>query len=520
MEKLSPVASSLLSVFSEKEKLPSGKKITVNYVVSEIASWYEKLRNSMDYREDEVILRAAIERILKRRLLLTKDGKKMAEPILRELVWARYFSNNSLPESDIENVGDIINTYLLLKKRVLETYAMKEGTLSTFILHIMSAEIAKTVSPQKKREAMTNFMFHTLKDSVTILDDSQVSSTAQIFLSVRRAFAKDDIAFLRYHLFHQIFGEPREEKVKEIVRNFKKGYLEIERELNYPLQDRIYTFIKRQTPVFFILEDVLRSNQDSLQDLTDEASLQKAVFASCGKRYKSIAKKVRTALVRSVIFLLLTKAIFAFGIEGTYEKFRYNEIHYFSIVLNTLIPPLLMVVMSLFITVPKQKNSEIIFFQIKKLLFTESPELVEPLQLMARARQMQTGLFFVFRILSLLAFVLSFGIIFYMLHLLQFNIVSQAIFVFFLTVVSFLSYRISQTAHMYTVEQKQGILTPVVDFLFLPVIKVGMQLTEGVSQVNLLIFLFDFLIESPFKTMFAFFEQWFGFLHAKREELA
>jgi hypothetical protein len=72
---------------------------------------------------------------------------------------------------------------------------------------------------------------------------------------------------------------------------------------------------------------------------------------------------------------------------------------------------------------------------------------------------------------------------------------------------------------VYTVDERQGILSPVVDFTFMPIIRVGQHLTEGISQINIILFIFDFLIETPFKGLFSFFEQWFFFLHAKREEL-
>jgi hypothetical protein len=95
----------------------------------------------------------------------------------------------------------------------------------------------------------------------------------------------------------------------------------------------------------------------------------------------------------------------------------------------------------------------------------------------------------------------------------------MGMFVFFSAIVSFLAYRISVTASVYRLGEKQGLLTPVVDFLLLPIIRVGRQLTEGISQVNFIIFLFDFVIETPFKELFAFFEQLFYFLHTKRDEL-
>jgi hypothetical protein len=46
-----------------------------------------------------------------------------------------------------------------------------------------------------------------------------------------------------------------------------------------------------------------------------------------------------------------------------------------------------------------------------------------------------------------------------------------------------------------------------------------MRLTDGISQINIFIFIFDFLIEAPFKSIFVFLEQLFGYVHAKREDL-
>jgi hypothetical protein len=53
----------------------------------------------------------------------------------------------------------------------------------------------------------------------------------------------------------------------------------------------------------------------------------------------------------------------------------------------------------------------------------------------------------------------------------------------------------------------------------MPVIRVGRNLTQSIAQVNIFLMFFDFFIEAPFKYLFAFFDQWFHFLHAKTEEL-
>jgi hypothetical protein len=125
----------------------------------------------------------------------------------------------------------------------------------------------------------------------------------------------------------------------------------------------------------------------------------------------------------------------------------------------------------------------------------------------------------VFGILWVTAFLLSFGAVSLGLSLLHFSVVSQMIFIFFLAIVSFLAYRINITAHEYSVESRQGILTPIVDFFFMPIARVGQYLTAGISQINIFLFILDFIIEAPYKGLVAFFDQWFFFLHSKREEI-
>lgn len=516
---LSPLADYLLTAFTKEEKEQEEKKLSVNPIVSEVATWYERLRNAMDFREDEVVLRASIERILRRRLILGGDGQKIAYPLVRELLWARYFPQNSVPESLVNEVADRIDLYLLLQEQIIDKHGMDESKLKEFLYQVLSSDIEKVLNPKKEKELLTNFMFAVMKQIVEIKDDTVETKDAQVFIAVRKAFAKDDLAFLGYYLFELYFGKLTISNLESVAVRFMKGYHEIQRELSYPLKDKIFSFVRQQTPVFFILYDLLRKYRSQSKDLfTNEQELSKAVFEDCTSRYKSIGSKVRRAVIRSVIFILFTKVLFAFGVEGTYERLFLHQIYWSSIFINTSIPPLLMIMVGILIQTPGQENSKRILQRMQIVLFDKDPKIVPPLVISKQAK-VKTKLDLVFTLLWLLAFIVSFGGIWFLLGKLHFNYVSRFVFIFFVTVVSFLAYRINQTAHMYSVEEKLGLITPLVDFFFLPIIQVGRRLTEGVAQVNIVLFVFDFLIETPFKGLFAFFEQWFVFLHQKREEL-
>lgn len=515
---LSKLSESLIGAFTKPHSDHHEKRIIVNPVVSRIAAWYEKLRNAMDYKEEEVILRSAIERILRRRAMF--GDKKIAEPMVRELLWARYFPNNTLSESLIPRIEEKIEVYRAFRKAIHDQKLMPDSKLNELFNHLLSSDIEHLVNPNTQKELMVNYIFHILKNNISIAEETDQTKDAQVYIAVRRSFAKNDLAFLQYYLFRQILGELNSQTLPQIVQNFKEGYAEIQKQLNYPFRNKIYSYVHRRTAVFFIMDDLLRIYGTGFNELVQkEDEFKQAVTDACNARYAGIRTKVTTAIVRSVVFVFATKALFAYVVEGTYERILYGEIQWGTLLLNTGIPPLLLLVVGFFIRAPGQSNTDRLFQYMKSVLFDEKPRMGNNLNLSLKKDKEYSVMENIFTGLWFLAFFISFGILIFILTKLGFQWINQVVFLFFLAIISFLAYRIALIPQTYMVEDAQGFLTPVVDFLFMPIIRVGRRLTEGISQINVMLLIFDFLIEAPFKGLFAFFDQWFLFLHAKREDL-
>ena len=62
-------------------KMSSVVKISVSQTVSFAAFLYEKMRNAVEFREEHLIRRAAVERIMKRRMILNENGRNLAEKL-------------------------------------------------------------------------------------------------------------------------------------------------------------------------------------------------------------------------------------------------------------------------------------------------------------------------------------------------------------------------------------------------------------------------------------------------------
>lgn len=516
----SKLASRLIEVFEIHEKELNEEKITVNDLLSKVAIFYEKFRTAMDYGNEETILRRAIERILNRRLFLEQETQSLAESLVRELVWAGYFPNATVPQSLINDITQSINLYLKLKDRLSGQKTLPGDKIGEFLFQVLSCQIFYILIPLREKDAVSNSMFQLLRESVIIEEESEQTRDIQVFIAVRKTFSKDDIAFLRFHLFTQIFGALSNANFEKVLANFEKAYKEIKNQLNYSKKEKILNHIKRMAPAFFILYDILSEDKGHFRSFAKyEDKLKDRVFEACDKKYRSIKNKVRTAIIRSFIFILFTKAIIALSIEGTFESIVLGAIQWLSILLNTVLPPLIMVVVGLSIRTPDERNSLLIFEDIKKILFEEKPNLTSALTIKNEPRNTRTLKDYIFSTLWFLSILMAFGIIWLTLERLNFNVLSRFIFMFFIAIISFLSYRIYQTANSYTVAKKPNILTPLFDFFFVPIIHVGRNLTEGIAQINFILLVIDFIIETPFKGLIGFFEQWFLFVARKREEM-
>ncbi len=515
------MALALIRALSTEESKTSEQMISVNPVVAEVATWYEKLRNAMAYKEDEVILRNAIERILNRRLLLGGKGSTIASPLVRELVWARYFPDGSVPETLVSQIEQCIDLYLKLQTQVIEKHNLNRSIIFEWILQLMSSEIESILAIKKDKEVLSNFMFQIFKDRISIEDDSVETKDVQVFIAIRRAFAKEDIALLRFHLFLQIFGSLNSTNFDQVSEMLPKAIRYIDKQIQYRLRDKIYTYIKNQAAPFFILEDLIKNHRENVSEIFDDPQTFDAlVLEACSNRYKDISNKVSRAIIRSVIFIFVTKVIFALALESTFESFIYGAVSWFSISINILISPLLMVIASIFIKTPDRENSTKILSLVQTILFEQTPALSRKLNLVLNPKNSRPILRVSFTLLWILALGLGIWGINLVLGVLKFNLVSKGVFIFFLMIVSFLSYRINQTAKIYLVkEEEQNILSILFDFFFMPFIQLGKNLTLGISQINVILFIFDFVIETPFKSIFAFFEHWFLYLKTQRETI-
>ncbi len=510
------------------------KKVGSEYNVIEIsptASFfgllYEKVRNAIDYREENLIRRAAIERILKRRLLLNPTGKGEAENLLRELLWARYFSPGSLTIEDAQVVQSLIDRYLALIRKVVVGRSQEEKIVySEFLLSLLTCEIEEVLAPYEaaQREFFSYFIFQVLKNKVKLEGISDKDEKdLYVFIAVDKGYFKSDLHYLRYHVFRLIYGrisELNEELLERLVFKFPEIVEFIDNSIKSPYVDKIARFVKREKAAFLILEEIIKRHKSDLEEiLSSRSKLEEVVDRICREKYKISKEKVRSAAVRGFVYVFITKMLLALILEYPLSLYVYGEVDYFAISINSIFPPLLMFAIALFTRTPGSDNTNRIYERIVDLVNEDEEFENQVVLITKKPRKKNPVLLFAFTVFYSLTFVGTFSLIFFILELLRFNFISKIIFVFFISVVSFFGYRIRQIAKEYFLVYKQSIYQPVLDFFFIPILSIGKFLSQEIGRWNILVLVFDFIIEAPFKLVVEVIEEWIKFVRVKKEEI-
>jgi hypothetical protein len=526
---LSKYTKSLLE-HVQKQKKPQqpedSQKVSVSQTATFFALLYERIRNAVEYRESSLIRRAAIERILKRRLSMNAAGRGEAENIIRELLWARYFPNESLSEQDITHVQHIIDTYLYAKSTMTEGQTGRiKSLIHSFLLDLLTCEIEETLSPlEAKTESMYRlFAFQVMKEKIQFEAKSDEDSYAAVYVALEQAFSKSDRAYLRYHLFllsQKPLSHLSNHEIAQQSSRLSQLFEHVDNIINNPYSPRISRYFKTQMAPFYILFQIISDDPDHAEStISDRELLWKASERVSRQKYESSHKRLKTLGLKAIIYIFLTKMILAFILEFPVSQLLFHEVNYFALAVNTLLPPLIMFLIIAVTHTPSSQNTLRIYERIIGIVNSDMSYEKTIAYRVKPARKKRPVLVLAFSIFYLFTFVATFGLLYEALLLAQFNIISQLIFFFFVCMVTFFGYRVRQTAKEYHVYEREHIMRPLFDFFFMPVLSVGKFLSKNVSKLNFLTVIFDFIIEAPFKLLVEVVEEWVKFVRQKREEI-
>lgn len=507
----------------EVKAAPGDEVIEVSLPASSAATIYEKARLAIDNQEEHLLRRNAIYRIIKRYAGTESTINEIADRLLRELIWARYLPNKTIPVSIVNDVAAIIQKYEPLIQAI-ELNDLPEEDAFGWILDVMSTEIEYRIAPPLADEALVSYMFDEMKERVEWDDKYQITPEQKelsLYIAIHRALLKSDKGMLRFRVFTLYYpdwpGPAKDDLVKKITSDLAEAQVIVDKQIDHAIVHKLEVLIKRKCTVFHVLSDIAKENGENVVDLLGKPeSLDKEVRKALKVRTKNFRKRLRRTVVRAIMFLFLTKMLAAIVLEVPYEFWYLKHDAILPLITNIFFPPVLLALLALTVTIPEKRNATDHVEAVRALMVGADHPL---LNVRVKLRKSSTW-DVVFNLLYVLVYLIVYGGLTLILIQLHFIWLGIVLFLFFLSLVAFFGIRIRlSTKDIVLSESRRGFLGILFDYFMVPVVRLGRWLSVKVSQVNVFVYFFDFILEAPYKLIVRIIDNWTDFITEKREEL-
>ena len=467
--------------------------IKVNIMTSAIAFMYEKIRTIVDYKEDHLLRKSAIFRILKRRFLEGRDYYKISEHLIKEMISAKYLENNKVPETKIIETSKIIEKYDLLYSGVEEQKGIKAAfDLYDWILGLAACEIEEILVPANKEKVFVRFMYDEMKRRIEIVSDKMTDEekNLQIFIAVNRSLIKSDKPMLEYIILKLWYPEWKNDFTLFLSRFIDQIFAikaEIDKQIKHKMSYRLLNYCRRFATMIIILQEVISSDFKAASELTDNTKLlESKIREVCQHKYSETKRRLRTQIWRAIIYVFITKMLLALVVEIPFDYYLLGTFRWFAIIINISFPPLLMVLIASTIRTPSDNNTATMIKGIEDILSSneiEAQYIREP----KKRHWFTRGLF---DLVYVITFLIPFILIIWFLRKINFSILSILLFLGFLSIVSFFGVRIRNSAReLVVLKKRENIIGELFDFLTLPFIRMGRWLSFNFSRINIFVFI-------------------------------
>ena len=525
-------------------------RIRVSSVISRMSFFYEKIRNAVDYKEEYLLRKEAIERILRRQILIEgtitdNDHEKISQHLLAELIRGGYLPNNYLPTGLIDEVAVIIKKYLVIKDIAVAQLGQQAGSTSlikkdlvkfkeelsqrnelvAWLLAVAASEIESRLGNDQALSQAINNLYQYLLDNIELANQSELSADLpiQIYLSVNRNFAKLDNDMLAFILFKYYLADWQKMEASRwpaVAKKINEIRRAINQQLQHPLAAPLDKLTRRYAVCTSVLLDVLRSDPVGIYASikTDPKAFPRQIKKVCEKNYAKAKNLLWRAAVRSIIYIFLTKTVLVIALEIPANKIFGAPVSWGALLINAIFPAALLFFSVLITKLPNESNTDKIISLVNELSFEENRRQTP---ITVRLPQKKAGILTrIFNIIYALTFLVTFSAIVWALYILHFTLISIVIFLFFLVFVSFFIIRIKRvTNELKITEDKESLWLILFDIFTLPVMAVGKWLSEKFDKVNVFVFLLDFIIETPFKFFVDMAEDWTNYVKERKSQI-
>ena len=496
-----------------EEKLAGEQKVHVVGAGSTLTAAYEQLRNAAEYTEEHLLLQRAIRRFYKR-LFLVHDANYIArsgEELAIELTQAGYVLNDTISEKTVQAISQLATRYYAAYTSLHKSRGVTHRQAEQWTYEVLAVEVEWLLHDASYLQAFTQFAHGYFLESIDftrLFGAEPADLETALYVAIHRALLKSDEAVVRLGL----------------LRRYKRSvdalpeYIEVNKHIDSLFRssttEKLYRIVDRRGGHLRVLRHMMDEDPSLPLMLANREQFLAAYETQVGEDYSSINKRVNKGIIRSVIFLIITKFLIGIAIEVPYDYLIAGMILWTPLLINLVFPPIYMVLLRATLILPGAANTRRLLEQIDRTLYEE-----------ASARQLERrsvqSFGAVYNIVYAFFFLVVFGGVAWLLwRMFSFDILHLIIFFVFLSGASFLGFRLSRMIReIESVETTQNGITLVRDFLYMPFVVVGRYMNEKYSKVNIVALALDMLIELPLKTVLRLVRQWAAFINIKKDQL-
>lgn len=436
-----------------------GQPVHVPGAGKTISSAYEQLRNAAEYAEEHLVLQRAIRRFYNRTLFVGKaQSKDVGHELIVELVQAGYLQAGAYSTTTEEMISQLAKEYLQIHGRLRQAHVPNNKALD-WVLSVMSVKTENLLSPHSYHTVLASFAYqHFLqvlpRDAFIKNIDDKKNYEISLFVAVHQALLKSDIDVVRTEIL-TLYNTTADDVHNYVVWNDQilKIYLG-------ELTQRLKRAVSKNGAPLRILKGLIEDTPDLPQILPHKAQFMQLYDHQISKEYARTERRLNTGIVKSIIFIFITKVLIGIGIEVPYDLIVYGAVAWLPLTVNLLFPPIYMASIRLGLSMPSAANAAATKHYIDELLYGDGQPDVN---INERRKPYSLGAKLFFTLL----FFVPVAIIILILQSLQFNWLQMVIFFVFFSTASFLGFRLrSMVRELKMNNRGGGMLSLLVDFFY------------------------------------------------------
>ncbi len=527
---------------SIEENKKASNPVFVDEIASGVAKLYEGVRRIIDWKEEHLMRRAVIERILKRIFVSKVYGFKiapevkpeeLAEPFVMELIRSGYFPNGKIDRSRIFDVQKLLEKYLRILNNIpLEEVDDASGTkkerrakakkrlgFHTWIIETAACEIEEILDPALREYALMDFMTDCLMDRICIVPGNEISEEdkfIQVYIAVHRTLYNLDRPLIEFGLlklkYPDFIGH-----TKDFSQEMLKIYEEIGSYFEHPKRAEFYSVADKYDAPYLLIGDAMNKLEHDISEIDSKVE-NKDIFLSAVKqsyeeRLKTLKKRLSKIAIFSTLSILVAGLASLLIFEIPIAKMVRGYFSIWAIVADLAIPTALMFILVWMIKPPSNNNLDAVIEEVSKIVYKVKELDVYEIRLHKKVRKILRAIFFTIYVLGGLVSLYGIYWIFKIANVpwtsLYINTVNVA-----MIVASAMAIR--QKSKELTIIEKPNILEFFLDFFSIPLSKIGTWFSDKWREYNFVSVFFTALVDFPFSSFVASIESWRNFIKEKK----